>query len=147
MVAPVNIARPRKPRSDRRRHVQLALKSDLETPGLTSPSTSEASSRMSLETRFSEGPPTRSFFAGHRRQQSSVVVQPQATIREEPSAGNVRPKQSPLEWREVGTVRSYLDWEREADVECQRVKAQWKDSEESRIAIQGKSMSLVGGMC
>ena len=104
---------------------------------------------MSLETRFSEGPPTRSFFAGHRRQQSSVVVQPQATIREEPSAGNLRqgPSQSPLEWREVGTVRSYLDWEREADVECQRVKAQWKDSEESRIAIQGQSLLFVESIC
>ena len=121
------MVRPRKPRSDRRRHVQLALESDLETPGLTSPSTSEASSRMSLETRFSEGP-HRGFFAGHRRQQSSVVVVPQPTIREEVSASDLK----------GATIRKYLDWEREANVECQRAKSQWRDSEESMIAVQGQ---------
>jgi hypothetical protein len=107
--------------------VQLALASDLETPGLTSPSTSEASSRMSLETRFSEGP-HRGFFAGHQRQQSSVVVVPQPTIREEVSASDLK----------GATIRKYLDWEREANVECQRAKSQWRDSEESMIAVQGQ---------
>lgn len=91
---------------------------------------------MSLETRLSEGPPIRAFFAGHRRQRSSAAVQPQATIKEEPSAVTLR--QSPLEWKEVGTVRSYLDWEREADVECQKVRTQWSDSDESKLALQGK---------
>jgi len=35
------------------------------------------------------------------------------------------------------TIRKYLDWEREANVECQRAKSQWRDSEESMIAVQG----------
>jgi hypothetical protein len=82
---------------------------------------------MSLETRFSEGP-HREFFAGHRRQQSSVVVVPQPTIREEVSASDMK----------GATIRKYLDWEREANVECQRAKSQWRDSEESMIAVQGE---------
>jgi hypothetical protein len=91
---------------------------------------------MSLETRFSAASSTRPFFAGHRRQASSAAVQPQATIKEEASNGQLR--QSPLEWKEVGTVRGYLDWEREADVECRKIRSQWSDSDESKLAMQGK---------
>jgi len=89
---------------------------------------------MSLETRFSEGP-HRGFFAGHRRQQSSVVVVPQPTIREEVSASDLK----------GSTIRKYLDWEREANVECQRAKSQWRDSEESMIAVQGTLLLPLGG--
>jgi hypothetical protein len=106
----------------------------MDTPGLTSPSASEASSRMSLETRFSEGPTTQ-FFAGHRRQQSSIAVKPQATIKEEASKDNLK---STLAWQEFGTVRRHLDWEREADVEYRRARSQWTDSEESKMVLESE---------
>jgi hypothetical protein len=44
------------------------------------------------------------------------------------------------------TIRKYLDWEREANVECQRAKSQWRDSEESMIAVQGKLLLSLGGL-
>ena len=94
---------------------------------------------MSLETRFSEGPAGRPFFAVHHRQRSSVAVKPQATIREEPSLVDM--KQDPSGYKEVTTVRSYLDWEREADDECRRIRDEWEDSEESKQAVSGKSFS------
>ena len=56
-----------------------------------------------------------------------MVVVPQPTIREEVSASDLK----------GSTIRKYLDWEREANVECQRAKSQWRDSEESMIAVQG----------
>lgn len=109
----------------------------METPGLTSPSASETSSRMSLETRLSEGPAGRPFFAVHHRQRSSAAVRPQATIREEPSLVDM--KKNPSGYKEVTTVRSYLDWEREADDECRRIRDEWEDSEESKQAVSGQS--------
>lgn len=118
----------------------MIFESDLETPGLTSPSASEASSRMSLETRFSEGPAGRPFFAVHQRQRSSAAVRPQATIREEPSFSKL--KQSPAGYEKVTTVRSYLDWEREADDECRRTQCEWEDSEESKHAVSCQCLHL-----
>lgn len=108
----------------------------MDTPGLTSPSASESSSRMSLETRLSEGPYGRPFFAGHQRQRSSAAVQPQPTIKEEPSLANLRNAHG--DYDEVTTVRSYLDWEREADEECKRVRDVWEDSEVSKQALSSK---------
>lgn len=111
----------------------------METPGLTSPSASETSSRMSLETRLSEGPYGRPFFAGHQRQRSSAAVQPQPTIKEEPSIANLRHAPASSDYEEVTTVRGYLAWEREADEECRRVRDVWEDSEESKQALSGES--------
>jgi hypothetical protein len=70
-----------------------------------------------------------------------VVVVPQPTIREEVSSGNL--KHFPVELGGA-TVRRYLEWEREANVECQRAKSQWRDSKESMKSVQGQSYEFRG---
>jgi serine/arginine repetitive matrix protein 2 len=130
---------------------------------LTSPSASEASSRMSLETRFSENP---SIFSasrvrprgmGHARQVSSAGLQLPATIREQPSMATLRANRcssSPPRVQVVGwdgdvtvekesaekAVKCWLSFQREADDEYKRTKYSWQDSEESKHAVAGESI-------
>ncbi|ORY35692.1 hypothetical protein BCR39DRAFT_27980 [Naematelia encephala] len=97
-ILSASIRRPSKPKNaHRRRPAHLVFSDpDAETPGLTSPSASETSSRLSLDTRFSDGSSLfsasriRPLHGGHQRQKSSAGVRPQATIREEPSMATLR---------------------------------------------------------
>ncbi len=164
-----SIDRPRKPASaHRRRPAKLNLAYlPMDTPGLTSPSESETSSRMSLDTKisdpFSESSEThgRPHGLGHYRQKSSAVVKLEATIREEPSTATLRPARntsdSPgrlepevVSWdaeEESGGVqvfKSWLEWQREAGDECRRVRDDWVDSEESKNAVAGQSPAFSG---
>lgn len=91
-----SLSRPAKPTSaSRRRPAHLVLAGVPDTPGLTSPSASESSSRLSLDTKLSENASvgssrTRPRGAGHHRQKSSAVVNLEATIKEEPSLATLR---------------------------------------------------------
>lgn len=161
-----SVVRSQKPRSAPRRRPVTLVFSDhpSETPGLSSPSASETSSRISLETRFSDSSSifdarrNRPYAAGHYRQKSSAGVKLHATIREEPSTVTLRPTKistSPkcvpaepkivswdadqLEEGSMHTLKSWLEWQREAGDEYQKVKDEWVDSEESKHAVAGQS--------
>lgn len=164
-----SISRPAKPGVNRRApSARLVLDTpSMDTPGLTSPSASETSSRFSLDTRHSEGPifgpngRVRPMGAGHHRQKSSAGVIPQATIKEEPSIATIRPNRcsdsSSVKYREseieminweTGEVdagdqamKGWLQWKREADDEYRRTKREWQDSEESKMAVEGRCLN------
>ncbi|WVQ79720.1 hypothetical protein IAT38_001820 [Cryptococcus sp. DSM 104549] len=91
-----SMSRPAKP--NRRRPAQLNFaEPPLGTPGLTSPSASETSSRLSLDTNaasFTLGTRTRPRGAGHNRGKSSAQVNIDSTIHEMPSMATLRPKKS-----------------------------------------------------
>lgn len=155
------MARPPKP--GRRRPAELIFANvPVDTPGLTSPSASETSSRLSLDTNaasFSFGTRAR----GHCRQASCAKVNIDATIHEMPSLATLRPNKSStspapsyafdpqseltvmgIETREMegevdrlNSVRTWVQWEREAVDEFRKAKNVWVDSEESRMAISG----------
>ena len=114
-------------------------------PHSLSPSASEASSRLSLETRLSEGG---SFFstsrlrlagAGHTRQKSSQAVQVHPTIKEEPSVAALRAQASPYASTEgkgktitqppqVVKVRSwYADGQEDEDEEVLQQMKKWSE--------------------
>ena len=165
-----SIVRPAKPR---RRPARMPIQSGTaslapqpETPALSSPSTSETSSRLSLETRFSSD--AGSVFSsigrfGHQRQKSSIQVQRQETIREEPStatlrglAASHRSKHHPVKvkgWDDdfedadeeetPETIRYWNEWKREADAEYRRMKSYGVSSNSLREK-QGEGMSLPG---
>ena len=162
-----SMSRPKKPLSTRRRRPRYLVFADslLETPGLTSPSISDTSSRVSLETRVSGGysrpqpPGARPHEGLHQRQKSPAEVKLEATIREEPSSATMRPadwssmpplissnlEPTNVRWDiENSTARakvrrSWLEWQREASDEYQRIKNEWVDSDESKDAIAGRS--------
>ncbi|WWC63483.1 uncharacterized protein I303_106086 [Kwoniella dejecticola CBS 10117] len=158
-----SMSRPAKP--DRRRPAQLILaEPPLETPGLTSPSASETSSRLSLDTNAASitlGHRIRPIGAGHYRQKSSAGVKVEATIHEMPSMATLRAKNSPRptsvvsrepkivgvddlgEREEVDrmkSVRKWVEWEREALDEFRKTKTCWRDSEESKHALDDWKM-------
>ena len=129
----------------KRKPGHLAIDNTFDTPGLSSPSTSETSF-MSLETRFSE------HIFGHQRQKSSAAVKPQATIMEEPSSATLKPrslahqlsrenlrKQNVQEWddddEDVEMVTSWLRFQREANDVCRRTRSFYRDSAESQAAV------------
>ncbi|WVQ95117.1 hypothetical protein IAU59_002211 [Kwoniella sp. CBS 9459] len=91
-----SISRPQRP--GRRRPAQLIItEPPLETPGLTSPSASETSSRLSLDTNAASitlGTRIRPAGAGHYRQKSSAGVKVEATIHEMPSMNTLRANKS-----------------------------------------------------
>ena len=137
--------RPAKPR---RRPANLVFNTSIpETPALSSPSASEASSRFSLETVSTGARP------GHARGKSSLGVVVQATIKEEPSLATLRnvalgaaigrqPSWCETEDDEptVTSVKHFVEWKREADDEYRRTRACWTDSEESKHAVAGESI-------
>ncbi|WWC71395.1 uncharacterized protein I206_105350 [Kwoniella pini CBS 10737] len=158
-----SISRPTKP--NRRRPAQLVLtEPPLETPGLTSPSASETSSRLSLDTNAASvtlGQRIRSNGAGHYRQKSSAGVKVEPTIHEMPSMATLRAKNSPppnsivsreptivgvddLDGSEdvdrMRSVRNWVEWEREAVDEFRKTKNCWMDSEESNHALEDWKM-------
>lgn len=156
-------SKTRPPKPGRRRPVELVFSDvPIDTPGLTSPSASETSSRLSLDTNAASF--TLSARArGHRRQTSSAQVNIDATIHEMPSLATLRPNKlstSPartfvaasqneltivgvetVEMEEevdrLDSVRTWVQWEREAVDEFRKAKNVWVDSEESRTAISG----------
>ncbi|KAK4686250.1 hypothetical protein P7C73_g3889, partial [Tremellales sp. Uapishka_1] len=141
-----SIQRPAKPKSaNRRRPAQLVFEPTPPTPVLSSPSASETSSRMSLDTKFSE-PRARPHGAGHHRQKSSAGVHVHATIKEEASMATLRPKREEVEvvgWDAEDNgqqeLRAWLQWEREANDEFRRMRSCWEDSEASKFAVAGGS--------
>nr|ODN86162.1 hypothetical protein L203_04280 [Cryptococcus depauperatus CBS 7841] len=131
----------------------------VDTPGLTSPSASESSSRLSLDTNAASLALS-ARVRGHCRQTSSAQVNIDATIHEmsslatlrpQPSAnspvGDMNPQQEPSivnvnalekmsgELDRVSSVRSWIQWERDTMDEFRTAKNVWIDSEESRMAI------------
>jgi serine/arginine repetitive matrix protein 2 len=158
------MSRPAKPR---RRPANLVFKphastSQPDTPALSSPSASEASSRFSLETRFTDAPSiitaTR-FRPGHLRQKSSAGIgaKLQATIKEERSSATLRANRKAqadhvgkarqdgiqtVDWDEhdtpLETVRSWVEWKREADEEFWQTRTYWIDDKESQDAMAGE---------
>ncbi|XAO25951.1 hypothetical protein I312_104784 [Cryptococcus bacillisporus CA1280] len=158
------MARPPKP--GRRRPAEFIFADvPVVTPGLTSPSASETSSRLSLDTNaasFSFGTRAR----GHCRQASCAQVNIDATIHEMPSLATLRPNKSStspapsfafdpqselavmgVETREMeeevdrlNSVRTWVQWEREAVDEFRKAKNVWMDSEESSMAISDWNM-------
>lgn len=166
MVQSQSIPRPAKPRRRQAgpghlafKHPSLACQSDV--PTLSSPSASEASSRLSLDSKMSDagslfGSVGRATGAGHLRQKSSVGVKVQATIKEEPSnatlRGAARTRQSRAEPRVVDwdedatppeTVRSWNEWKREADEEFRRMRSYAGEGDEGKDSIQGELPWLV----
>ena len=158
------ISRPAKPR---RRPANLvfnpsSVKSQPDTPALSSPSASEASSRLSLETKFSDVPSVlsaRRIRHGHIRQKSSAGIgaRLQATIKEERSSATLKAsrkaqaehaeklhqdKTKAVDWDDddapMETVRSWVEWKREADDEYRRTRTYWVDDEESKNAVAGE---------
>jgi len=138
-----------------------SVRSHPETPALSSPSASEASSRLSLETKFSDVPSV--FTAsrirpGHVRQKSSAVIgaKLQTTIKEERSSNTLRanrkaqagatpksqrPKARAVDWDDdtpIETVKSWVAWKREADDEYRRTRTHWVDDEETNDAVAGE---------
>ncbi|KAK8854634.1 hypothetical protein IAR55_003373 [Kwoniella newhampshirensis] len=92
----MSFSRPPRPGQRRPPHLMFADTS-LDTPGLTSPSASEASSRTSLDTNAASitlGNRTRPRGSGHYRQKSSAGVKIDATIHEMPSIATVRANKS-----------------------------------------------------
>ena len=169
-VLNASISRPPKPR---RRPANLvfhpsSVLSQPDTPALSSPSASEASSRLSLETKFSDVPSIFSagqIRSGHIRQKSSAGIgaKLQATIKEERSNATLRAgrkaqlengkkarkiQASPGEWDDgdssMETVRSWVEWKREADDEYRRTRTYWMDDEESKNAMAGQSTRIRG---
>lgn len=141
----LTMSRPAKPR---RRPANLVFGSTStaqpDTPALSSPSASETSSRISLETKFSDvasifsATRVRPLGAGHARQKSSAQVKLQATIKEEPSHATLRAKAQRqrvepaiIDYDDTPpeTIRSWLEWKREADDEYKRMKAYGQDTE------------------
>ena len=159
------IPRPAKPR---RRHAgptrltskHSSIASESDVPSLSSPSASEASSRLSLETKMSDvasifGSIGRPNGGGHSRQKSSVGVQVQATIREEPSnatlrdaalARQKRTEPRVVDWDDDGTpaetVRSWNEWKREADKEYRRMRSYDGDDDQAQEVIAGELIWL-----
>ncbi|WVW85433.1 hypothetical protein I302_107471 [Kwoniella bestiolae CBS 10118] len=161
-----SISRPQRP--DRRRPAHLILtEPPLDTPGLTSPSASETSSRLSLDTNAASinlGRRTRPTGAGHYRQKSSAGVNVDATIHEMPSMATLRANKSSASPRPRGqvsreptivgvddlgkqdefdrmrSVRNWVEWEREAVDEFRKTKNCWRDSEESKHALEDWKM-------
>lgn len=153
----LGMSRPAKPVSGnhRRRPPRLVFAAGSNTatpatPGLTSDSASERSSRMSVDTLGS-------FAAGHRRQKSSKGVIPQATIKEEPSHATLRPSDASNSVAEVmntaeirgkgsfqrdldgqQALRAWVEWQKEAEEECKRMKRDYSDSEEVQAVMEGK---------
>ncbi|TYJ53515.1 hypothetical protein B9479_005846 [Cryptococcus floricola] len=174
MAQPINgrqmlgssMSRPAKP--NRRRPHQLVFSDvPMDTPGLTSPSASESSSRVSLDTNAASLILGGARARGHCRQTSSAQVNVGATIHEVPSIATLRPKKasnSPEHTRrsvlsqheptimgvdmlesddeidKVDSVRSWVQWEREAMDEFRKTKNVWRDSEESKMAISDWKM-------
>ncbi|WVQ72025.1 hypothetical protein IAR50_001569 [Cryptococcus sp. DSM 104548] len=156
-----SMSRPAKP--NRRRPHQLVFSdAPMDTPDLTSPSASESSSRASLDTNAASLILGGGRARGHGRQTSSAQVNVGATIHEVPSIATLRPKkasnspnhtrrsvvsqheptimgvdmlESDNEIDRVDTVRSWVQWEREAMDEFRKTKNVWRDSEESKMAI------------
>ncbi|WRT68579.1 uncharacterized protein IL334_005557 [Kwoniella shivajii] len=160
------MSRPQKP--GRRRPAQLIItEPPLDTPGLTSPSASETSSRISLDTdaaSISLGRRIRPSGAGHYRQKSSAGVKVDATIHEMPSAATLRGSKTPsspqanriasreptivgidnlgegVDFDRMRSVRNWVEWEREAVDEFRKTKHCWRDSEESKHAVEDWKM-------
>ena len=135
--------RPTKPR---RKPATLVFKDahQPDTPVLSSPSTSEASSRLSLETKFSDGASLfsasrlRPLGAGHARQKSSQGVTLHPTIKEEPSLATLRANCSPaaISQAKVGAVAArapvkvkswYADGEEDDDQEVLEQMRKWSE--------------------
>ncbi|WWD02210.1 hypothetical protein V865_000248 [Kwoniella europaea PYCC6329] len=161
-----SISRPQRP--GRRRLAQLIItEPPLDTPGLTSPSASETSSRLSLDTDAASitlGRRTRPTGAGHYRQKSSAGVNVDATIHEMPSMATLRANKSSAsprphslisreptivgvddlgedeEFDRMKSVRNWVEWEREAVDEFRKTKNCWRDSEESKHALEDWKM-------
>ncbi|KAL7422489.1 hypothetical protein Q5752_003137 [Cryptotrichosporon argae] len=117
----------------RRRPADLVLPSDLDTPGLTSPSSSETSSRMSIDTRFSDSLSgivvadgrARPVGAGHTRGKSSTTagVKVDATIHEDVTMATVRQKATP-----------HLEDEAVYDALLAKTSHVWESNRPERIA-------------
>ncbi|WWD19225.1 hypothetical protein CI109_103683 [Kwoniella shandongensis] len=91
-----SMSRPARPGRRRPAHLVLA-DLPMDTPGLTSPSASETSSRLSLDTNAASitlGTRTRPRGSGHYRQKSSAGVRIDATIHEMPSMATLRANKS-----------------------------------------------------
>lgn len=43
-----------------------------------------------------------------------------------------------MENKKDRAVRDWMEWKREADWEYQRTKREWRDSEESKMALEGE---------
>ena len=161
MIQSQSIPRPAKPRRRQAapghlafKHPSLASQSDV--PTLSSPSASEASSRLSLDSRMSDagshyGSVGRPTGAGHLRQRSSAGVKVHATIKEEPSNATLRDaarnRQARVEprvvdWDDDGappeTVRSWNEWKREADEEYRRMRSYAGESDRGKDASSGE---------
>ncbi|KAK6910839.1 hypothetical protein I203_104873 [Kwoniella mangroviensis CBS 8507] len=161
-----SISRPQRP--GRRRPARLIIaEPPIDTPGLTSPSASETSSRLSLDTNAASinlGRRTRPTGAGHYRQKSSAGVNVDATIHEMPSMATLRANKSAAsprphslisreptivgvddlggdeEFDRMKSVRNWVEWEREAVDEFRKTKNCWRDSEESKHALEDWKM-------
>ncbi|WVF67509.1 hypothetical protein IAT40_002265 [Kwoniella sp. CBS 6097] len=163
-----SMSRPQRPGRRRPAHLVIA-EPPLETPGLTSPSASESSSRLSLDTNAASitlGTRVRPSGAGHYRQKSSAGVKVEATIHEMPSMATLRAKKSSAspsgrpnsvisreptivgvgelgeeeEIDRMRSVRNWVEWEREAEDEFRKTKSCWRDSEESKHVLEGWKM-------
>ncbi|WWC90533.1 uncharacterized protein L201_005469 [Kwoniella dendrophila CBS 6074] len=156
-----SMSRPQRPGRRRPAHLVLA-EPPLDTPGLTSPSASETSSRLSLDTNAASitlGQRIRPSGAGHYRQKSSAGVKIEATIHEMPSMATLRAKNSSAspksreptivgvddlgeedEYDRMRSIRNWVEWEREAVDEFRKTKNCWRDSEESKHAIEDWKM-------
>jgi hypothetical protein len=125
----------------RRKPAHIAAGRFNDTPGLSSPSTSDTSF-MSLDTRYDAN------IFGPRPTSS---VKPQPTISEEPSSATLKLKplvnqlsrenlrqQNRNEWDEVDDVENVTSWlrfQREASDVCRRTRSLYRDSEESKAAV------------
>ncbi|OCF39113.1 hypothetical protein I317_07096 [Kwoniella heveanensis CBS 569] len=163
-----SMSRPQKPGRRRPAHL-IITEPPLDTPGLTSPSASETSSRLSLDTNAASitlGTRVRPAGAGHYRQKSSAGVKVEATIHEMPSIATLRankPSASPggrshsvtsreptivgvdelgeeEEIDRMRSVRNWVEWEREAVDEFRKAKSCWRDSEESKHILEDWKM-------
>ncbi|WVR09430.1 hypothetical protein IAU60_006497 [Kwoniella sp. DSM 27419] len=142
--------RPQRPTARKPAHLSFDDPS-MTTPGLTSSSGSEVSSRMSLDTNAASlgmRSRARPMGAGHHRQKSSAGVNIGATIREMPSHSSVKGDiaQPTIvgvdsltrdeEYDRMRSVRHWVEWEREAVDEYRKIKSVWHDSEESKHALE-----------
>ena len=181
LASSTNFSRPARPTRQAHRPAKLVFQAvptpeTPDTPALSSPSASEASSRLSLETRLSEGG---SFFStsrlrpagtGHTRQKSSQAVKIHPTIKEEPSIATLRAKASPNDdlvskakaktvnpAAEVVRVRSwYADGQEDDDEEVMQQMKKWSElrHEADYECRRGKelwddprSISFMGELC
>ncbi|ORX38363.1 hypothetical protein BD324DRAFT_620565 [Kockovaella imperatae] len=114
-----------------------------DTPVLSSPSASESSSRLSLETRFSDGASSfsasrlRPLGAGHARQKSSQGVTVHPTIKEEPSLTTLRAKISP---RNVQNDNSTIRVAGPGPRQPIQVKSWYADGEEEEEEVEDQEM-------